>query len=87
MESGKPAQIAAINDPFIDLEYMVYLLKYDSVHGRFRGDVRAESDSLVVNGEKIKVFGAKDPAEIPWADAGTDYVMECSGAFLKQEAC
>ena len=61
-------EIVGINDPFIDLDYMVYMLKYDSVHGRFQGEVKTEGDKLVVNGKKIAVYGIMDPAEIPWRE-------------------
>jgi glyceraldehyde 3-phosphate dehydrogenase len=74
-------EIVGINDPFIDLDYMVYMLKYDTVHGRFEGEVRIEDDKLVVNGEKISVFGCMDPAEIPWNSCGAEYIVESTGVF------
>jgi len=77
--------VVAINDPFIDLDYMVYMLKYDSVHGRFDGDIKIEGDKLVVNGKKIAVYANMNPAEIPWAKDGVEYVAECSGVFLTQD--
>jgi glyceraldehyde 3-phosphate dehydrogenase len=64
-------KVKAINDPFMDLDYMVYLLKYDSVHGRFQGTVETKDGDLVINGEVVKVFAQKDPADIPWGSAGT----------------
>ena len=67
----KDAEVVAINDPFIDLDYMVYMLKYDSVHGRFNGDVKTEGGKLVVNGKKIAVHAHMNPAEIPWAKDDT----------------
>lgn len=70
-----------INDPFIDLEYMVYMLKYDSTHGRFKGEVEAKDGKLVVNGNVISVSAAKDPKEIPWGAAGAVYVVESTGIF------
>ncbi len=74
-------QVVAINDPFIDLEYMVYMLKYDSVHGRFKGDVCVKDNKLVVNGNAITVFASKNPEEIAWGTAGADYVVESTGVF------
>ncbi|KAJ9578558.1 hypothetical protein L9F63_005208 [Diploptera punctata] len=77
----KGAQVVAINDPFIGLDYMVYMFKYDSTHGRFKGEVKAEGDQLVVNGQKIAVFAERDPKAIPWGKAGADYVVESTGVF------
>ncbi len=73
--------VVAINDPFIDLDYMVYMLQYDSVHGRFKGDVCIKGDKLVVNGKEISVYACKDPKEIPWGKDGADYVVESTGVF------
>jgi len=78
-------QIKAINDPFIDLEYMVYMFKYDSTHGPFKGDVQAENGKLVINGNAISVFACRNPAEIPWASAGAEYVVESTGVFTTTE--
>ncbi|XP_054267548.1 glyceraldehyde-3-phosphate dehydrogenase 2 [Macrosteles quadrilineatus] len=75
------AQVVAINDPFIGLDYMVYMFKYDSTHGRFKGEVKAEGDFLVVNGNKIAVFSERDPKAIPWGKAGAEYVVESTGVF------
>ena len=79
-------EVVAINDPFVDLDYMVYMLKYDSVHGRFNGTVAVEGDKLVVNGKKIAVYASMNPAEIPWAKDGVEYVAECTGVFLTQDS-
>lgn len=79
------AQVVAINDPFIDLEYMVYMLKYDSAHGRFDGTIEIKNDKLVVNGNEITVFNCMDPHEIPWATAGAEYVVESTGVFTTTE--
>ncbi len=75
--------VVGVNDPFIDLDYMVYMLKYDSIHGQFKGEVSIdkESNSLIVNGEKVKVFAEKDPSSIAWGSVGADYVLECTGVF------
>ena len=85
-ESGK-ANVVAINEPFMDLDYMVYQFKYDSAHGKWKGDVSKVGDMLVINGMGIKVYTKKDPAEIPWGSSGIDYVAECSGAFLSSDVC
>jgi len=81
--------VKAINDPFMDLEYMVYMLKYDSVHKRFEGTISMKQEGgkefLVVNGTDICVFHEKDPASIPWGDAGANYVCESTGVFTAQE--
>jgi len=81
----KDVQVMAINDPFIDLEYMVYMLKYDSVHGRFKGDVCVKDGKLIVNGNTVTCFASKDPAEIGWGSAGADYVVESTGVFTTIE--
>lgn len=77
----KGAQVVAVNDPFIGLDYMVYLFKFDSTHGRFKGTVSAEGGFLVVNGQKITVFSERDPKDIKWASAGAEYVVESTGVF------
>ncbi|WVQ81535.1 glyceraldehyde-3-phosphate dehydrogenase [Cryptococcus sp. DSM 104549] len=73
--------VVAINDPFIDLEYMVYMFKYDSTHGRFKGTVELKGDKLYINDKAIAVFGERDPANIKWGEAGADYVVESTGVF------
>ena len=78
-------QIVAINDPFIDLEYMVYMFKYDSTHGQFKGDVCAKDGKLVINGKAISVHGQRDPGQIPWAADGAEYVVESTGVFTTIE--
>jgi len=78
--------IVAINDPFIDPKYAVYMLKYDSTHGNFKGEVSAtEAGDLVVNGKTIKMFQERDPANIPWGKTGADYVVESTGVFTTKE--
>lgn len=81
----KGATVVAINDPFIGLDYMVYLFKFDSTHGRFKGTVAAEGGFLVVNGKKITVFSERDPKDIKWASAGAEYVVESTGVFTTIE--
>ncbi|GAC98528.1 glyceraldehyde-3-phosphate dehydrogenase [Pseudozyma hubeiensis SY62] len=75
------ANVVAINDPFIDLEYMVYMLKYDSTHGVFNGDISTKDGKLIVNGKSIAVFAEKDPSNIPWGSSGAHYVVESTGVF------
>jgi len=77
--------VVAINDPFIDLDYMVYMFKYDSVHGRFKGTVEAKDGKLVINGKPVTVFAEKDPAAIQWGHAGADYIVESTGVFTTTE--
>jgi len=82
------AEVAAINEPFMDLTYMVYQLKYDSVHKRFPGTLASETadgkDFLIVDGTKIAVFHEKDPTAIPWGAAGASYVCESTGVFTEK---
>uniref|UniRef100_A0A8D0H345 Glyceraldehyde-3-phosphate dehydrogenase n=1 Tax=Sphenodon punctatus TaxID=8508 RepID=A0A8D0H345_SPHPU len=78
----KGLKVVAINDPFIDLNYMVYMFKYDSTHGRYKGTVKAQGGKLVVDGKEIAVFQCMKPTEIPWGDAGALYVVESTGVFL-----
>jgi glyceraldehyde 3-phosphate dehydrogenase len=82
------AKVVAINEPFMDLTYMVYQLKYDSVHGRFPGSIEQKvedgKDFLVINGEKVSVFHEKDPTAIPWGAAGANYVCESTGIFTEK---
>ncbi|XP_014675197.1 PREDICTED: glyceraldehyde-3-phosphate dehydrogenase-like [Priapulus caudatus] len=81
----KGATVVAINDPFIDLNYMVYMFKYDSTHGRFKGDVKVEGGKLIVNGMSISVFQEMKPTAIPWGKAGAEYVVESTGVFTTIE--
>ena len=78
-------EFVAVNDLGADPEYMAYLLKYDTMHGRFPGEVRAEGEYLIVNEHKIRVFTKSNPAEIPWGEVGADYVVESTGVFTDQE--
>merc|ERR1711971_616808 len=75
------ATVVAVNDPFMDLDYMEYLLKYDSTHGRYPGTVTKGENSLVVDGVTINVYAERDPTTIPWTAAGVDSVAECTGVF------
>jgi glyceraldehyde 3-phosphate dehydrogenase len=78
-------QVVAINDPFIPLDYMVYMFKYDSTHGQFKGEVTEDGKFLYVNGNKITVFNERDPVNINWASAGAEYVVESTGVFTTTE--
>jgi glyceraldehyde 3-phosphate dehydrogenase len=78
-------EVLGINDPFIDPEYMVYMLTYDTVHGRFKGTVKAEGSSIVVNGKKIAVYACMNPEEIPWSECGAEYIVESTGVFTTTE--
>ena len=83
--SKKEVEVIAINDPFITADYMAYMVKYDTVHGRFDGEVYAKDNILVVNGKEIKVFNEMDPKNIPWGQTGVEYVLECSGVFTTMD--
>ena len=78
-------EIVAINDPFLQAEYMAYMVKYDTVHGKFNGTVSSTENTLIVNGKEIKVFNEMEPKNIPWGKLGVEYVLECSGAFTTME--
>lgn len=84
---AKGVNVVAINDPFIPLDYMVYMFKYDSTHGRFHGEVKHENGVLVVDGHKIHVYTEKDPTLIPWGEAGAHYVVEATGVFTTIDKC
>jgi len=78
-------EVVAVNDPFIQLDYMVYMFRYDSTHGGYKGEVKAEEGFLVVNGKKIAVFQERDPSAIPWGKAGAEVVVESTGVFTTIE--
>ncbi|KAF3172744.1 glycerol-3-phosphate dehydrogenase [Orbilia oligospora] len=77
--------IVAVNDPFIAPDYAVYMLKYDSTHGAFKGEVSTEGGDLIVNGKRIKFYAERDPAAIPWSDTGASYIVESTGVFTTKE--
>ena len=79
-------EVVAIND-LLEPDYLAYMLKYDSVHGRFKGDVAVDGGALVVNGKKIRLSAVKDPAELKWNEVGADLVIDCTGLFLTKESC
>ena len=79
-------EVVGIND-LLDADYLAYMLKYDSVHGRFDGDVSVDGNNLVVNGKTIRLTAERDPANLKWSDIGADLVIECTGFFLTEETC
>lgn len=79
-------EVVAIND-LLAPDYLAYMLKYDSVHGRFNGDIAVEGNSLVVNGKTIRLTAEKDPANLKWGEVGADIVLECTGFFLDDAGC
>jgi glyceraldehyde 3-phosphate dehydrogenase len=79
-------EVVAIND-LLDPDYLAYMLKYDSVHGNFPGDIAVEGGNLVVNGKSIRLSALKDPAELRWGEVGADIVIDCTGFFLTTESC
>ncbi len=78
-------EFVGINDPFITPDYMAYLLRYDSMHGRFNGEISYTEDAIIVNGRKVLAFACKDPKEIPWGKIGAEYIVESTGVFLTKE--
>ena len=84
LEKGE-VDVVAVNDPFITAEYMAYMLKFDTVHGKFNGQVRGEGNKLYVNDKVVNVYNEMDPHNIPWGAEGVEYVLECSGVFTTLE--
>ena len=78
-------EVVAVNDPFVTADYMAYMTKFDTSHGRFPGTVEERDGNLVVNGKEIKVFNEMEPKNIPWGELGVEYVLECSGVFTTVE--
>jgi glyceraldehyde 3-phosphate dehydrogenase len=79
-------EVVAIND-LLEPDYLAYMLKYDSVHGNFKGDIKVDGNNLVVNGKKIRLTAEKDPVNLKWNEVGADIVLECTGFFLDDESC
>ncbi len=77
-------EIVGIND-LVDIDYLAYMLKYDSVHGKFNGEVKVENGNLIVNGQTIRVTAERDPANLKWDEVGADIVIEATGLFLTKE--
>jgi glyceraldehyde 3-phosphate dehydrogenase len=84
VKNFKDIEVVAIND-LLEPDYLAYMLQYDSVHGRFDGDVAVEGNTLIVNGKKIRLTAVKDPAELKWGEVGADIVVESTGLFLTKE--
>ncbi|KAL8582564.1 hypothetical protein ACOMHN_043743 [Nucella lapillus] len=82
---NKDVEVVAVNDPFIDTDYMVYMFKYDSTHGRYKGEVCIKDKKLCVDGKLITVFQERDPTKIDWKAAEADYVVESTGVFTTTE--
>ena len=81
----KDVEVVGINDPFLDVEYARYLFEYDSIHGKFKGNVKVKDGMLVVNGKKIAFYAQKDPSLIPWTECGAEYIVESTGVFTSYE--
>jgi len=79
-------EVVGIND-LLDADYLAYMLKYDSVHGNFKGDVAVDGNNLVVNGKTIRLTAERDPSDLAWGDINVDLVLECTGFFLTDETC
>ncbi|GAB5605088.1 type I glyceraldehyde-3-phosphate dehydrogenase [Sideroxyarcus sp. TK5] len=79
-------EVVAIND-LLDADYLAYMLKYDSVHGNFKGDIKVDGNNMVVNGKKIRLTAETDPSNLKWSEVGADLVLECTGFFLDEEGC
>ena len=83
--SKKEVEVVSINDPFITADYMAYMLKYDTVHGRFDGEISSEEGKLIINGKEIKIYNEMEPKNIPWGKDEVQIVLECSGVFTTIE--
>ena len=86
VQDFKDIEVVGIND-LLEPEYLAYMLKYDSVHGRFDGEVSVSGNDLIVNGKKIRLTAEKDPTALKWNEVGADIVIECTGLFLTEETC
>ena len=80
-------EFVGINDPYMTPDYCAYMLKYDTVHGRYNGKVEVTENSIIVEGKEVKFYAEKDPANIPWAECGAEYVVDSTGVFTTSEAC
>ena len=85
VQDFKDIEVVGIND-LLEPAYLAYMLQFDSVHGRFKGDIAVEGNNLIVNGKKIRLSAVKDPAELKWNEVGADIVIEATGLFLTKEA-
>ena len=86
IQDFKDIEVVAIND-LLEPDYLAYMLTHDSVHGRFKGEVSVDGNTLVVNGKKIRLTAIKDPAELKWNEVGAEVVIESTGLFLTKETC
>ena len=84
VQNFKNIEVVGIND-LLEPDYLAYMLEFDSVHGRFKGDIAVDGNMLVVNGKKIRLTALKDPAELKWSEVGADVVIESTGLFLTKE--
>ncbi len=84
VQNFKDIEVVGIND-LLEPDYLAYMLKYDSVHGRFKGEVAVDGNTLIVNGKKIRLTAVKDPSELKWGEVGADVVVESTGLFLTKE--
>jgi len=85
--NASTSKIMAINEPFMDVDYLMYMLKYDSVHGRFDGTIEKADGGIKVNGHMVHIFNEKNPADIPWGKAGADVICESTGVFTDKAGC
>ncbi len=79
-------EFVGVNDPFMTPDYCAYMLRYDTVHGRYNGDIKVTENSIIVEGKEVKFYAEKDPANIPWAACGAEYVVDSTGVFTTTEA-
>ena len=86
VQNFKDIEVVGIND-LLEPDYLAYMLKYDSVHGNFKGDIAVDGTTLIVNGKKIRLTAEKDPSNLKWGDVGADIVIESTGFFLTKETC
>ena len=86
-EQREGVEVVAINDPFMSPDYMAYMLRYDTVHGKFPGTVDSEEGALIVNGRKIAVFSEMEAKDIPWKSVDAEFIMESTGKHLTAELC
>ena len=78
-------EFVGINDPGMGPDYMAYMLRYDTIHGQFKGEISYDENSITVDGKKVMVYAEKDPANLPWGEIGAEYVVEATGLFLTKE--
>ena len=78
-------EFVGINDPFMSPDYMAYMLRYDTMHGKFEGTIEYDETSITVNGKKVNFYACMDPKDIPWGEIGAEYVVESTGLFLTKE--